>query len=208
MFTRLSVDIPQALMLALLQHLANRRGACTLDRAAADALQTWLSAQTGAPPSGPVLRGYQWKTLFLPEGTCLRSWSYGEHNYARVIGDEIIHEGKSVTPNQFARSFARTERNAWRDLYIKRPEDKKYQLAGRLRKLLLEQEAPEHENNAGAGNAEGKAVHTCQAAPPARAQPSVPQGPVSRPEPRCTEQMPGWDLPERRKWRIRLEDFE
>jgi hypothetical protein len=44
-------------------------------------------------------RGYQWKSLFLPEGTVLRSWSYGEHNYAQVQGDHIVHKGRPLTPN-------------------------------------------------------------------------------------------------------------
>jgi hypothetical protein len=36
----------------------------------------------------------------------------------------MIHKGKAVSPNQFAQSFARSFRNAWTDLYIRRPEDK------------------------------------------------------------------------------------
>lgn len=85
--------------------------------------------------AGQDARGYQWKTLFLPEGTVLRSWSYGEHNYARVQGDRIMHRGCPLTPNQFARQFARTTRNAWKDLYIRRPGDAGYTLAIRLRDM-------------------------------------------------------------------------
>jgi hypothetical protein len=69
-----------------------------------------------------------------PEGTILRSWSYGEHNYARVEGDKIM---PSATP------------------------------------------------------------------PVADAPPA----PAPAPAPRCkTDFDPGWDLPERRKFRCRLED--
>ena len=59
----------------------------------------------------------------------LRSWSYGQNNYARVEGDKIIHESKAVSPNQFAQSLARTTRNAWTDRYIRRPEDKQFKPA-------------------------------------------------------------------------------
>ena len=72
------------------------------------------------------VRGYQWKTLFLPEGTVLRSWSYDEHNYAKVEGDQIIHRGEAVSPNQFAQSFARATRNArWRRTGIEKKFKKK-----------------------------------------------------------------------------------
>lgn len=193
MFARLTVEVPQALLLELLEYLKTRKDQCNVDRAATDALRSWLLAQTGKAPVGPDMRGYQWKMLFLPEGTCLQSWSYGEHNYARVVGDEIIHDGRSVTPNQFARSFARTQRNAWRDLYVKRPGDKNWQLASRLRKQLLEDEAQE---------ASGKTQ-------PNHRQRPVPPSDAATPAKRnCNGPMPGWDLPERRKYRIRLEDFE
>ena len=73
------------------------------------------------------------KSPYQLEGTILRSWSYGEHNYAQVVGDQIIHQGRSVSPNQFARSFARSMRNAWIDLSIRRPGERHYTIASRLR---------------------------------------------------------------------------
>lgn len=66
----------------------------------------------------------------------MRTWSYGEHNYASVVGDEIIHKGKPTTPNQFALSFARTTRNAWTGLAIKRPEDKQFKTRHHARPRL------------------------------------------------------------------------
>ncbi|MRV73830.1 hypothetical protein GJ700_19135 [Duganella sp. FT92W] len=193
MLTRVTVEIPQDLLLKLLGYLKTRRDQCSVDRATTEALWAWLFAQSGEAPTGPAMRGYQWKMLFLPEGTCLRSWSHGEHNYARVVGDSIIHDGRSVTPNQFARSFECTVRNAWRDLYIKRPEDKKWQLASRLRAQVLAEEA------------ETKPGHMSPAS--ARKASKLPQADAPT-QPRCSEPMPGWDLPERRKYRIRLKDFE
>jgi hypothetical protein len=126
----------------------------------------------------------------------LRSWSYGENNYARVEGDKIIHEGKAVSPNQFAQSFARTTRNAWTDLYIRRPEDKQFKPACRLRQELS---APAPTTAPAPPDATMLAL---VAALQAQARPSEAQ-PVP---PRDTTPRAGWTLPERRQFRFRLED--
>lgn len=70
----------------------------------------------------------------------LRSWSYGENNYSCVEGDEIIHRGRSVTPNELARAFARTNRNAWLDLRIRRPGDKQLRQADLMRKEVQQEQ--------------------------------------------------------------------
>jgi hypothetical protein len=150
------------------------------------------------------LRGYQWKSLFLPDGTVLRSWSYGENNYARVEGDLIIHEGKAVSPNQFAQSFARTTRNAWTDLYIRRPEDKQFKLAYRLRQELAEQaKRPQESTPATAPATPDATVLALIAALQMQAQTPTLPAPVA---PRDPTPGVGWDQPERRKFRFRLED--
>ncbi|OFA00137.1 hypothetical protein [Duganella sp. HH101] len=149
----------------------------------------------GADPES--LHGYQWKTLFLPEGTILKSWSYGENNYARVQGDQIIHNGRAVSPNQFAQSFARSTRNAWQDLFIRRPGDKTFKIACRLRDELI-----------AASKTPAPAPAAIPPLPVAseRALP-VPQAPQPASATlRNTDCEPGWDLPERRKFRYRLED--
>jgi hypothetical protein len=97
--------------------------------------------------------------------------------------------------DQFAQSFARATRNAWTDLYVRRPCDKNFTLAGRLRQQLAD---------------EAKA---CRQTPPQTppAPPEVDAAPppatiASSKELRNTDREPGWDLPERRKFRYRLED--
>lgn len=161
------------------------------------ALEFWLNAKNelpaGADPGG--MRGYQWKSLFLPEGTVLRSWSYGEHNYARVEGDQIIHEGRSVSPNQFARHFARTARNAWFDLSVRRPGDKQFKMAGLLRKELARQ-----------NQQPAPPVAAAPAPPTARAVPAESAQPDRAETVKKADFDGGWDLPERRKFRYRLED--
>jgi hypothetical protein len=179
------------------------------------AIELWLAEQAKLPAGcDPAsVRGYQWKSLFLPEGTVLRSWSYGEHNYARVVGDQIIHEEKAVSPNEFAQSFARTTRNAWTDLYIRRPEDKQFKLASRLRQELARRPALANEQPIGPSTL----LTPADAATLALIAALRAQVPMQPPPPPAAEVLPpsslrdttpglGWDLPERRKFRFRLED--
>lgn len=135
MFTTVVAQLDPDTLQRLIQHLQRDGQPADVNAAINTALKFWLdeSANLASEPSAARQRGYQWKTVFLPEGTILRSWSYGEHNYAEVIGDQIIHQGRSVSPNQFARSFARSMRNAWIDLSIRRPGEHHYTIASRLR---------------------------------------------------------------------------
>lgn len=207
MFTTMSVQLPPHTLLRLVEQLRREGGVQDLSEAINKALEFWLDAKTSLPPGDDPanMRGYQWKSLFLPEGTVLRSWSYGEHNYACVEGDKIMHKGQSVSPNEFARSFARTARNAWFDLSVRRPGDKHYKMANLLRKELAKQEKESAQ----------KPPPTAPATLPMPVTELMP-APVSAPAPavvplppapaRNTDREPGWDLPERRKFRYRLED--
>lgn len=79
-------------------------------------------------------RGYQWKSLFLPDGTQIRMQYKGSYSYAMVENDEIIYAGKSISPSSLANCIAGSSRNAWRDLWIKRPSDKEWKLADECRR--------------------------------------------------------------------------
>lgn len=83
----------------------------------------------------PQHRGYQWKTLLLPPGTQIRMKYKGKVFQAEVRDDDFVFEGRTTTPSEFANHVAAgTARNAWRDLWIKRPQDQAYQLADLLRR--------------------------------------------------------------------------
>lgn len=201
MFTTVAAQLSTPILLRLIEYLRTRSDSHDVSEALNIALEFWLDAKNELPPNADQtgIRGYQWKSLFLPEGTILRSWSYGEHNYARVEGDKIIHDGQSVSPNQFARHFARTARNAWFDLSVRRPGDKQYKMAGLLRKELAQQ------------NMNQERAPTTQ--PDTPESPTVPpQGATTPEDPARTDSVkkedfdPGWDLPERRKFRYRFED--
>ncbi|RFP16405.1 hypothetical protein D0T23_09465 [Duganella sp. BJB475] len=200
----MTVQVPTDTLLKLIEKLRRRGGSQDISEAMTLALERWLADPAafalGADPAG--LHGYQWKTLFLPEGTVLKSWSYGEHNYACVEGDQIIHNGRAVSPNQFAQSFARSTRSAWHDLYVRRPGDKSFKLANRLRTELAAAEksaAAEKLTEAQKPAAPAKDAAAQADAPPALVPPVAAV-------PRNTDREPGWDLPERRKFRYRLED--
>jgi hypothetical protein len=45
-------------------------------------------------PGDTRLRGYQCKTVFVPEGTQLRAWNRSGYAYAEVVGDSIVHLGR------------------------------------------------------------------------------------------------------------------
>ncbi len=213
MKSTVSVQVDADALLRLISHLKVRGGAQDVSEAVTGAVELWLREQSQLPfncdPAS--VRGYQWKSLFLPEGTEIRSWSYGEHNYARVVGDEIIHKGKSVTPNEFAQSFARSMRNAWKDLSIRRPQDKQFKMAYRLRLDLAEQGNPPPSSLTGSAVTTPDATLNALVAalqsqpqgcpPPALRAVSAQPGP-----PRPLPAGEGWDLPERRKFRFRLED--
>jgi hypothetical protein len=200
MFTTVSVQLSPTSLLRLVEWQRREGGAHDLSETLNAALDFWLDAKTALPPGADPaqLRGYQWKSLFLPEGTVLRSWSYGEHNYARVEGDKIMHEGRSVSPNEFARHFARTARNAWFDLSVRRPGDKRFTMADVLRREQVKQER----TKAGTPN---PAMPAIAPVAPVAAPPVVEAAPA--PARGCEADFgPGWNLPERRKFRYRLED--
>lgn len=81
-------------------------------------------------------RGYQWKNLFLPRGTQVRMQYKGQYFYAKVEGDQLLYDGAPTSPSALANKITSSSRNAWRDLWIKRPQDKEWKLAADLRQEL------------------------------------------------------------------------
>ena len=209
MKSTMSLTVDTDTLLALIGELRRRGGVQDLSEAISAAIAFWLAEQaklpSGADPA--CLRGYQWKSVFLPEGTVLRLWCYGENSFAKVVGDEIIFQGKSVSPNQFAQSFARTTRNAWNDLSVRRPGDKQFKLACRLRQEVAAEATAAAEPGIrphSDANPQDATIAALLAALQAQNRQSPPADPAS--PPRDTTPGIGWHLPERRKFRFRLED--
>ena len=84
---------------------------------------------------GDATKGYRWKELDLPNGSHLYMEYKKKKHYATVRFEKIVYEGESFSPAELARKIADgTTRNAWRDIYIKRPGEKEWKLADVLRK--------------------------------------------------------------------------
>ena len=84
-------------------------------------------------------RGYVWQAVHLPNGTRLRITYKGRQHYAEIRHKNLMDGDASLTPSEWARKVANnTNRNAWRDIWVKRPEDRDWQVADQLRRNMTE----------------------------------------------------------------------
>ncbi|TFW24048.1 hypothetical protein [Duganella callida] len=93
------------------------------------AVEEWIARQRTSEST----RGYQWKEVFLPEGTSVRMTYDGEAYYARVVGDELLFRDRAVSPREMTIAIAKDGRNAWRDLWLLLPGERQWINAARLR---------------------------------------------------------------------------
>jgi|GEM_PF-2328481 len=168
----------------LLDHLRESGSPLNAAEAANQALRDWLSkAREKRGKDGALIHGYRWKTLFLPEGSRLRVWLRHEHGHAEVIGDELIYDGRPVSPNEYVRYCAGPNRNAWELVSILLPGAPKWLPATVLRR------------QAGAAPPTAPAIQ-----PPA--EPAIKLPPAPRPK-QATQKLWGerrtWNLPGRRE---------
>lgn len=134
---------PTAALRRLAEFLRESGSALKPKEVAEQAINQWIATAKGQYPALAVSpsRGYQWKTLFLPEGSELRM-RYGDQSYhARVEGDAIVYQGQRVSPRQMAIAVAGDGHNAWRELWILLPGETKWKPASLLRRES-EREAP------------------------------------------------------------------
>lgn len=83
---------------------------------------------------GHPSKGYRWHSLMLPNGTALKISYKGQEKVAEVRHQQIYYQGTPCSPSQFASRVANnTSRNAWRDIWIKRPSDRNWVFADTLR---------------------------------------------------------------------------
>lgn len=81
-------------------------------------------------PSDPQCEpGYQWKEVFLPEGTKLRA-NFGKLSYfASVQGEDITYGEQAVSPSCFANLHGSGNRNAWKAIWLRLPGSDAWLLA-------------------------------------------------------------------------------
>ena len=151
-----------------------------------EAIRNYINPSPPAPqqPAAASEAGYQWKQVFLPEGTRLRA-SFGSQPYfATVVGAEIRYEGHTVSPSCFANLHGSGNRNEWKAVWLRLPGSSEWLLADVCRSARKAAIARLHEGGAQAdrGPAEGE----CAPAPPqpSARQPAARHLPASQTRPR------------------------
>ncbi|MES2320328.1 MAG: hypothetical protein V4631_22850 [Pseudomonadota bacterium] len=100
---------------------------------AAEAINEWMRRhKPDTIPMAPT-NGHQWKSVFLPDGTLLRTVFGGKNYHCMVEGDRILYDGQAVSPSGFVNAVGGIRRNAWRCTWILFPDSKDWKLADTLR---------------------------------------------------------------------------
>lgn len=138
MNARRTLSVDTDTLLALNDHLSNSASELSAGDVASQAIRAWLAANADQchdeRGAAGAAAGYQWKELFLPEGTELRMTFNGEAHHARVRGDAIVHRGRRVSPRQLTIAVAGDGRSAWRDLWLRLPGEQHFRPACLLRR--------------------------------------------------------------------------
>ncbi len=122
-------------------------------------------------PAAATEAGYQWKQVFLPEGTRLRA-SFGRQPYfATVVGAEIKYDGHAVSPSCFANLHGSGNRNAWKAVWLRLPGSNEWLLADVCRSARKAAIARLHEGGAPADKRPADVEST--PAPPAERRPAA-----------------------------------
>lgn len=101
----------------------------------AELVKRWLATEKArlALRNGQAMRGFQWKDVFLPEGTALRTSYCDMVEFAKVVGDRIVSDDNTLmTPSLFANRHAKG-RNAWRFVWLRFPGNDYWIRAGHCR---------------------------------------------------------------------------
>ena len=97
------------------------------------AVNDWLARNLPDAIPLPQTQGYQWKQLFLPDGTVLRTIYRGKNHHCMVEHDTILFNGKSVSPNQFVNQVGGERRNAWDAIWLLFPGTTEWKQAQSVR---------------------------------------------------------------------------
>lgn len=99
----------------------------------AAAIREWMIRNNPDSIAMPATSGYQWKHVFLPNGTLLRTIFNGRNFHCLVDEDHILYNGQKVSPSGFANAVGGVRRNAWKVIWILFPNSSVWKLAGTLR---------------------------------------------------------------------------
>lgn len=115
------IPLPFPLFMALCNHKEKSRSTQEINDMAAEAIREWLAAQeqrASAAHQPAAMLGYQWKSLFLPDGTILRAELNGRSVHAVVEGSRVLFDGRQVSPSRFVNAAGSTVRNAWASVWV------------------------------------------------------------------------------------------
>ncbi|MBY0240928.1 MAG: hypothetical protein K2X55_16570 [Burkholderiaceae bacterium] len=174
-----NIHMPTDLLMAFSKHTGLFWSGIEIEGAICDALaaamqppQAQAQSQT---PGVDAANGYQWKQIFLPEGTVLRA-SFGRQPYYAVVeGSEIKYGKFSLSPSAFANLQGSGNRNAWKAVWLRFPGFKDWVRADECRTMRLAVTARLFEPHQQAESSEPEA------------KPAVPIGPHQQ---RYTEKAP------------------
>lgn len=145
MNTQISVPVPTTLFVDLVAFLREQGSNRDPVEVIATAIDYWMqnaswkqdSLMPEVNSTESKSHGCTWKykdkSIFLPHGTEIRMPYKGQYHYANVEGDNIKYKGDIVSPAALANRITQSSRNAWRDLWIKRPGEKEWTLADDMR---------------------------------------------------------------------------
>lgn len=80
-------------------------------------------------PAASSEHGYQWKQVFLPDGTRLRASYRGKPYFAVVKGPELRCGEEVISPSAFANLQGSGNRNAWQAIWLRFPDGDGWLLA-------------------------------------------------------------------------------
>jgi hypothetical protein len=136
-----ALDFPVRIDTELLRELGDFTGIVwsnwVLEPIICEAIRAYMKQQSAeqakAQQPAAIDIGYQWKQVFLPEGTKLRA-SFGREPYFAVVqGVEIKCGEQSLSPSDFANLRGSGHRNAWRAIWLRFPGSGQWVLANTCR---------------------------------------------------------------------------
>lgn len=116
---------------------------------AESAIRDWMVRHHPESFATPAIAGYQWKHVFLPHGTLLRTVFSGKNHHCFVEDDAIRYQGAHVSPSEFVNAVGGLRRNAWKTLWILFPDTKTWVLAEQLRTVPPKSRARRGSSRAG-----------------------------------------------------------
>ena len=144
---------------------------------AAEAIDEWTRRHNPSGCRQVCPAGYQWKHLYLPPGTLLRTNFRGKNYHCLVEEDDLLYDGKPISPNGFVNAVGGVRRNAWRSIWVLYPKTTEWQLADSLRTRTRSPRARKPKVVAEQVQAEPVALHEGRVT--AQATQSVPRAPSS-----------------------------